>query len=738
MKYINREYGFTGRPPYFKDYYEETYKGAAVNASNYPQAPVIGAGLDASVPNGALLVGTLGTMWGIRVSYLKNGKWYDSEDFVREIGRLYAVSRDGKFAYFSHGDMTATWVNYNDDAITVSISAMTTTKIRVIYYPKAPSEGIYKAGENSIRGSAPAYAVIQGKTSVSEEGCIFRNRFDVISDDKKEYFLAVCRQKPAAILPGEGNSVIYEYDLTNNVNSRLMIYAVVGEKKILDAETPQEEDIIAGISNAEIEYTSGKVSGSGVLGGAIAAALDSVMWFRIYNPYHLGTTFYPERNVDEYYSYDALEYNAALLAGAFVADISSCENSLIYAAQEKILSPITAWVVYSRRRNIQVLRDVYPIYKACFKPTDELVTANWKNKNEVAYRMPGSPLKENFRHENMYSLDLSCLTLLAQDILERMALLLGNTEDAKAYAEAKEGLKRNINATLFNDGLGIYMNRYVDGDFANCFGITSFYPLIAGVIDTPEKLKRTVSYLTNPKKFWGEYVLPSLSKDHYEYGVKYKDSQTGEVKQPFGEYRGMIIPYMNFLVYMGLARYGVSVAGEFASKCVKLYKRFYSGAHETYGEYLPTGRGGVGANHLTEGNLLALTGLCELIDVEYFRHDLRPALRFGTMQKGENSATNIRIYDRNFTIKVNDTVTYLLADGKEVFIAEGGKCEIRQFSETEDGCELFINSDANLMIKLSLPLIRKSDSKATRIIFAVEKGKNRAKVSNGTVSVETL
>ena len=200
----------------------------------------------------------------------------------------------------------------------------------------------------------------------------------------------------------------------------------------------------------------------------------------------------------------------------------------------------------------------------------------------------------------------------------------------------------------------------------------------------------------------------------------------------------MIIPYMNFLVYMGLTRYGVSVAGEFASKCVKLYKRFYSGAHETYGEYLPTGRGGVGANHLTEGNLLALTGLCELIDVEYFRHDLRPALRFGTMQKGENSATNIRIFDRNFTIKVNDTVTYLLADGKEVFIAEGGKCEIRQFSETEDGCELFINSDANLMIKLSLPLIRKSDSKATRIIFAVEKGKNRAKVSNGTVSVETL
>ena len=31
-----------------------------------------------------------------------------------------------------------------------------------------------------------------------------------------------------------------------------------------------------------------------------------------------------------------------------------------------------------------------------------------------------------------------------------------------------------------------------------------------------------------------------------------------------------------------------------------------------------------------------MTGVCELIDVEYFRNDLRPAIRFGTLQKGEN------------------------------------------------------------------------------------------------------
>ena len=117
----------------FADFYEEKYKGPTINSSNYPKKPIIGVGLDANVPNGAVLIGKNGTMWGIRVSYQKNNKWFDYPDFLDEIGRLYASQVGGKFSYFSHGNMTATWVNYDENSIVLSVSSVTHSSVRVIF-----------------------------------------------------------------------------------------------------------------------------------------------------------------------------------------------------------------------------------------------------------------------------------------------------------------------------------------------------------------------------------------------------------------------------------------------------------------------------------------------------------------------------------------------------------------------------------------------------------------------------
>ena len=65
----------------------------------------------------------------------------------------------------------------------------------------------------------------------------------------------------------------------------------------------------------------------------------------------------------------------------------------------------------------------------------------------------------------MYSLDKSCINLLNMDIMERLALITGALENS-LYAESKRQLIDKINDLLWNPKLGIYMNRYLDGNFA--------------------------------------------------------------------------------------------------------------------------------------------------------------------------------------------------------------------------------------------------------------------------------
>ena len=75
MKYINKEYGFAFRPPFFDKFKEESAEGPKIGEENYPQKYTIGVGYDYGAINGAMLVGKNGSMWGIRVLYFAGNKW---------------------------------------------------------------------------------------------------------------------------------------------------------------------------------------------------------------------------------------------------------------------------------------------------------------------------------------------------------------------------------------------------------------------------------------------------------------------------------------------------------------------------------------------------------------------------------------------------------------------------------------------------------------------------------------
>ena len=230
--------------------------------------------------------------------------------------------------------------------------------------------------------------------------------------------------------------------------------------------------------------------------------------------------------------------------------------------------------------------------------------------------------------------------------------------------------------------------------------------MLAGAVDTPEKLSLIVNSLTDTKKFWGDYVIPTLSIDNREYGKTSKPDNNGKRTPPFLEYRGSIVPYVNFLVYHGLKRYGLDeIAGAVAQKSAALWSANESDNVENYSLYLPKGKRARSDEYLSaNGNMLALIGLQELIDIEYFRPDVKDALAFGTFISGTNAVSNVKLLGKTYSIEVTDERTALIMDDINMFKGEGGKFVVRNFTlDGNGGGEFMIDARQNISINLNLP-----------------------------------
>jgi hypothetical protein len=193
----------------------------------------------------------------------------------------------------------------------------------------------------------------------------------------------------------------------------------------------------------------------------------------------------------------------------------------------------------------------------------------WKPHTQQAAKwesgLDNSPMYENIAfNESANTLELAdvgltCLYAADAEALAKMADVLGKPEEARAYREEYEALKSRINDRMWDEERGLYVNRHWDGRLATRYSPTSFYPLYAGVA-TPERAERSVrEHLLNPDEFWGEWVIPSISRQDPNFRVqKY--------------WQGRVWPPMNFLVYTGLRRYGLDeAADELAAKSAALF-----------------------------------------------------------------------------------------------------------------------------------------------------------------------
>ncbi|WP_419949464.1 MGH1-like glycoside hydrolase domain-containing protein [Candidatus Palauibacter sp.] len=200
----------------------------------------------------------------------------------------------------------------------------------------------------------------------------------------------------------------------------------------------------------------------------------------------------------------------------------------------------------------------------------------------------------------MSSVDLCSYRALDLECLSRIARILGHAADADRLEAERGRLVGTMNEVLWSEDAGLYLDELPTGHSPRV-AASNFLPLIAGV-PSARRARRMVDVLRDPARFWGEWVLPTISRDD----PAFDDQQY---------WRGSIWPPMNYLVLQGLRRYGFDeLASELAWKGALMFladRRRTGFCRENFDARSGRGRG---QRFQSWGPLFALGAIEEFVD----------------------------------------------------------------------------------------------------------------------------
>lgn len=173
----------------------------------------------------------------------------------------------------------------------------------------------------------------------------------------------------------------------------------------------------------------------------------------------------------------------------------------------------------------------------------------------------------------LWDVGLNSLYLYDCEALADIASILEKKEEETELRERADAFRSKI-SSLWNEELGIYCNYRTDRkDFSTVLTPCNFYPMLTGV-PTQEQFERMMrDHFFNPEEFYGEWILPSVSRNHPMYREN-------------SYWRGRIWAPTNFLVYLGLRNYGKSEARDcLVRQSVKIFMQEWlehGHVHENY------------------------------------------------------------------------------------------------------------------------------------------------------------
>jgi glycogen debranching enzyme len=239
-----------------------------------------------------------------------------------------------------------------------------------------------------------------------------------------------------------------------------------------------------------------------------------------------------------------------------------------------------------------------------------------------------------------------------------MARQLGHDEEA-AKLEAEHGKMRAvINRLLWDNERGCYFNRRWRPE-----GGSWFYPhqspdifmSLLGKVPGSEQAEALRRLFHDPKKFAGEWILPTISRDDPEYP-----------KQDY--WKGKAWAPVNWLVYQGLKIYEWDrEAAQLAESSAKMFLKPWRERGECHENFLSTTGEGTGDPHYTWGALMVLIAIEELVDINPWH-----GLRFGNLEPVEAGAIErYPIAGALYDVELSKDGLRVKRDGKQLFAANG-------------------------------------------------------------------
>jgi len=274
---------------------------------------------------------------------------------------------------------------------------------------------------------------------------------------------------------------------------------------------------------------------------------------------------------------------------------------------EPPIGAITIWSLYARHHDRWLLSDAYDRLKAWnawwpehrgqgdylvwgsdptlapVNPDDGSVGTLQGAKYESG--LDNSPMYDGAAYDpathTMQLADVGLISLYIADCdaMARIAAELGLTKDARIFQARAARYRRGLD-TLWDARTGIYRNRDLrSGALSPRLSPTNLYPLLAG-IPAARADAMIGNHLLNPTEFWGERVLPSITRDDPAFADQ-------------DYWRGRIWGPMNYLVWLGLGHAGTPSArqaqAELGKRSLDLFLGEWQAKGHVHENYSATG-----------------------------------------------------------------------------------------------------------------------------------------------------
>ena len=234
---------------------------------------------------------------------------------------------------------------------------------------------------------------------------------------------------------------------------------------------------------------------------------------------------------------------------------------------------------------------------------------------------------------------------------------LGRQEEAAALEREHDEMAERINRLLWNPAGNCYFNRRwepVDGSwFMPQMAPDIFFSLLgkAAPPDRPEYLRKLFH---DPKKFAGEWILPTISRDDPMYPRQHY-------------WRGKVWGPINWLVYQGFKIHDWDLEAKLlAESSAKMFLKPWREKGECHENFLSTTGEGSSDPHYTWGALMVLIAVEELIDANPWH-----GLRFGNVMPVEEAGIQrYEIAGSLYDVHLSDREIEVKRDSKLLFTAD--------------------------------------------------------------------